>query len=338
MATAKKELLQVAGREVALSNPDKLYFPQAAITKRELIAYYLAVAEGALRGVRDRPMALKRYVNGVEGEFFYQKRAPSSRPPWIDVVELQFPSGRSAEEVVVRDAAQLCWVVNLGCVDLHPHPVRAADLAHPDELRVDLDPGPGVLFDDVRRVALLAREVLREHGLEGFPKTSGSRGVHVYARIEPRWTHPEVRQAALALAREVERRAPALATSKWWKEERHGVFLDYNQNAKDRTIASAYSVRPTPDARVSTPLRWDEVPDCDPAALTLRTVPARFAALGDVGAGIDDRAGSLEALLELAARQKASGLGDAPWPPHYAKGEEEPPRVAPSRRKRSPPP
>jgi DNA ligase D-like protein (predicted polymerase) len=329
--------LEVAGREVTISNPDKIYFPAAGIAKLELVRYYLAVAEGALRGVRDRPMALKRYVDGVEGEPFYQKRAPATRPPWIDVVELAFPSGRTAHEIVVRDAAQLAWVVNLGCVDLHPHPVRAGDLQHPDELRVDLDPVPGVGWGQVRDVALLAGEVLREHGLAGFPKTSGSRGLHVYARIEPRWTFTEVRQAALALAREVERRAPSLATSKWWKEERHGVFIDYNQNAKDRTVASAYSVRPTADARVSTPLSWDEVPTCDPAAFTLRTVPERLARRGDPGAGIDDRAGSLEPLLALGARQRGEGQGDAPWPPHYAKGEDEPVRAQPSRRRKRPP-
>jgi DNA ligase D-like protein (predicted polymerase) len=326
--------LEVAGREVTISNPEKLYFPAAGITKLELVRYYLAVAEGALRGVRDRPMALKRYVDGIEGEPFYQKRAPASRPPWIDVVELSFPSGRTAQEIVVRDAAQLAWVVNLGCVDLHPHPVRAGDLLHPDELRVDLDPVPGVPWAQVRDVALLAGEVLREHGLAGFPKTSGSRGLHVYARVEPRWTFTEVRQAALALAREVERRAPALATSKWWKEERRGVFIDYNQNAKDRTIASAYSVRPTPDARVSTPLAWDEVPACDPAAFTLRTVPERLARLGDPGAAIDDQAGSLAPLLALAGRQRAEGHADAPWPPHYAKAADEPVRAQPSRRRR----
>jgi bifunctional non-homologous end joining protein LigD len=336
MAARKKELLQVAGREVAISNPDKLYFREAGVTKLELVSYYLAVAEGALRGVRDRPMALKRYVNGAEGEFFFQKRAPESRPPWIDVVELRFPSGRSAQEIVVRDVAQLAWVVNLGCIDLNPHPVRAADLEHPDELRVDLDPVPGVGWDQIRKVALVVDEVLREHGLVGWPKTSGSRGIHVYVRVAPRWTFGEVRAAALALAREVERRVPTLATSKWWKEERHGVFLDYNQNAKDRTVASAYSVRPTPDARVSAPLTWAELPGCDPADFTVRTMAARFAAKGDVGAGIDDAAGSLEALLELSARQRAAGMADAPWPPHYAKADDEPARVAPSRRRGAP--
>ena len=331
MATARKELLQVAGREVAISNPAKVYFPQAGYTKLDLVLYYLAVAGGALRGVAGRPMALKRFVNGAEGEFFFQKRAPAARPEWIETVELKFPSGRTAEEVVVRDAAQLAWIVNLGCIDLNPHPVRAADLDHPDELRVDLDPVPGVPFSQIREVALLAREVLTENGLRGFPKTSGSRGIHINVRIEPRWTFPQVRTAALALAREVERRAPALATSKWWKEERHGVFLDYNQNAKDRTVASAYSVRPTPDARVSAPLSWEEVPEVRPEDFTLRTMPARFAALGDPAAEIDAQAGSLESLLALFERQ---GQGDAPWPPHYAKQEGEPPRVRPSHRKR----
>ena len=333
MATRKKETLVVDGRELAVSNPDKLYFPRAGITKIELVRYYLAVADGALRGVRDRPMALKRYVDGAEGEFFFQKRAPVSRPPWIDVVELRFPSGRTAQEIVVRGLPQLAWVVNLGCIDLNPHPVRDTDLDHPDELRVDLDPVPGVGWDQIRDVAALTREVLREHGLVAWPKTSGSRGIHVYARIHPRWTFAEVRGAALALAREVERRAPALATSKWWKEERHGVFIDYNQNAKDRTVASAYSVRPTADARVSAPVTWEELASCDPADFTLRTMPARFARLGDVGAGIDGAAGSLEALLDLAARQRAAGMADAPWPPHYSKGADEPPRVEPSRRK-----
>jgi bifunctional non-homologous end joining protein LigD len=333
MGARKKEILELDGREVAVSNPDKPYFRAAGVTKLDLVRYYLAVADGALRGVRDRPMALKRYVDGAEGDFFFQKRAPERRPAWIDVVELRFPSGRSAQEVVVRNAAQLVWVVNLGCIDLNPHPVRDRDLDHPDELRVDLDPVPGVGWDQIRRVAAVVDEVLREHGLVGWPKTSGSRGVHVYVRLEPRWTFAEVRAAALALAREVERRAPSLATSRWWKEERHGVFIDYNQNAKDRTIASAYSVRPTPDARVSTPVTWAELAECDPADFTVRTVPDRFARLGDPGAGIDASRGSLEPLLELSARQRAAGMGDAPWPPHYAKGAEEPPRVQPSRRK-----
>jgi bifunctional non-homologous end joining protein LigD len=332
--TARKELLQIEGREIAISNPEKVFFPQRGYTKLDLVRYYLAVAEGALRGAGGRPMALKRYVNGIEGEFFYQKRAPEARPLWMEVVELKFPSGRSAREFVLRDPAQLAWIVNLGCIDLHPHPVRADDLEHPDELRVDLDPVPGVPWPQVREVALLAREVLREHGLTGWPKTSGSRGMHINVRLERRWTFQEVRAAALALAREVERRAPSLATSKWWKEERHGVFLDYNQNAKDRTVASAYSVRPTPDARVSTPLSWDEVPSVEPAAFTLATVPERFARIGDPHAGIDAQPGSLESLLELSARQKGEGQGDAPWPPHYAKQDDEPPRVRPSKRRK----
>jgi DNA ligase D-like protein (predicted polymerase) len=335
MAT-RKEILVIAGREVTVSNPDKVYFPKTGYTKLDLVRYYLAVADGALRGVAGRPMALKRYVNGVEGEAFYQKRAPQSRPDWIDTAELRFPSGRSAEEVVVRDAAQLAWVVNLGCVDLHPHPVRADDLDHPDELRVDLDPVPGVTWPDVRRVGLVVREVLTDFGLTGWPKTSGSRGLHIYARIEPRWTFTEVRRAAVALAREVEQRAPDLATSRWWKEERHGVFVDYNQNAKDRTTASAYSVRPTPDGRVSTPLHWDEVPDCDPARFTMDTAPERFAQLGDPWAGIDDTAGSLDGLLDLAKRHKAAGLDDAPWPPHFERQADEPTRAQPSRRRKPP--
>ena len=332
----RQELLEVAGREVLLTNPDKVFFPAAGHTKRDLVSYYVAVAEGALRGAGGRPMALKRFVNGADGEFFFQKRAPESRPEWIETVELSFPSGRTADEVVIRDAAQLCWIVNLGCLDLNPHPVRAEDLEHPDELRVDLDPVPGVPWTQIQEVALVTREVLSDHDLIGWPKTSGSRGIHVNVRIEPRWTFGEVRRAALALAREVERRAPDLATSKWWKEERHGVFLDYNQNAKDRTVASAYSVRPTPDARVSAPLTWEEVPDVDPADLTLATVPARFAALGDPARGMDESAGSLDRLLELSDAQASEGLGDAPWPPHYAKQEGEPPRVQPSKRRGTP--
>ena len=329
----RKEIIEVAGRSVPVSHPDKVYFPQTGHTKLDLVRYYLSVAGGALRGAAGRPMVLKRYVNGAEGEPFFQKRAPSSRPDWIETVELSFPSGRTAEEVVVRDAAGLVWVVNLGCIDLNPHPVRAGDLDHPDELRVDLDPVPGVDWAQIIRVALVAREVLADFGLTGWPKTSGSRGMHIYATIEPRWTFPEVRRAAVALAREVERRAPQDATSRWWKEERHGVFVDYNQNAKDRTIASAYSVRPTPDARVSAPLAWDEVPECRPEEFTIDTMPARFAALGDVGAGIDAAVGSLGPLLELAARDEAAGLPDAPWPPHFVKQAGEQPRVQPSKRR-----
>src|SRR5213592_4888520 len=331
MPTPREEVLQVAGREVKISNPDKLFFPKSGHTKLDLVRYYMEVAEGALRGVHGRPMALKRFVNGAEGEAFSQKRAPTSRPEWIETVELSFPSGRTAEEIVVTNAAQLAWIINLGCIDLNPHPVRAADLDHPDELRIDLDPVPGVSWAQIREVALATREVLNDFGLTGWPKTSGSRGFHIYCRIEPRWTFPEVRRAALALAREVERRAPDLATSRWWKEERHGVFLDYNQNAKDRTVASAYSVRPTPDARVSAPLSWDEVDDCDPADFTLGTMPQRFAKIGDRHAAMDASAGSLEGLLELSARQEQEGQGDAPWPPHYRKQPGEPPRVQPSK-------
>jgi bifunctional non-homologous end joining protein LigD len=321
-------------REVRVTNPSKPYFSRAAkLTKLDVVRYYLAVAPGALAGIRDRPIVLKRFVNGAEAEPFYQKRAPETRPAWLRTVTLSFPSGRTAEEVVVDDAAGLAWIVNLGCIELHPHPVRAGDLDHPDELRVDLDPGPGVAWDDVRRVALEVKALLGELGLVGWPKTSGSRGIHVNARIAPRWTFTDVRRAALALSREIERRAPTLATSKWWKEERHGVFLDYNQNAKDRTTCSAYSIRPLPDARVSAPLNWDEVATCDAADFTVFTMPARLAALGDPHAGMDEAVGSLEALLALADRDEASGLGDAPWPPHFRKTESEGPRVAPSRAK-----
>jgi bifunctional non-homologous end joining protein LigD len=328
---ARAEVVDVAGRQVAISNPDKVYFPGPGYTKRDLVGYYLAVADGALRGAGGRPMALKRYVNGADGDFFFQKRAPESRPDWVRTVELSFPSGRTADEIVLDDAAGLAWVANLGCLDLNPHAIRADDLDHPDELRVDLDPMPGVAWDDIRKVALVVREVLADHGLVGWPKTSGSRGIHVNVRIERRWSFDQVRRAALALAREVERRAPELASSKWWKEERHGVFLDYNQNAKDRTVASAYSVRPVPDARVSAPVTWDELPDCELGDFTLATVPPRFARIGDPSAGIDTAVGSLEGLLELSARQERQGLGDAPWPPHYARALGEPPRVSPSR-------
>jgi DNA ligase D-like protein (predicted polymerase) len=330
------EVLSIEGRQVQVTHPSKPYFTKSAkLSKLDVVRYYLAVAPGALAGIVDRPLVLKRFVDGAEGEVFYQKRAPEQRPPWLRTTTLSFPSGRTADEVVVDDAAGLAWVVNLGCIELHPHPVRTADLDHPDELRIDLDPGPGVAWADVRKVALEARALLEELGLRGWPKTSGSRGMHVNVRIEPRWTFTEVRRAALAFAREIERRAPAIATSKWWKEERHGVFLDYNQNAKDRTTCSAYSIRPLPDARVSAPLAWDEVPDSDAADFTVATMPARFAAKGDPHAGMNDAAGSLEKLLELAARDEASGLADAPWPPHFAKTEGEASRVAPSRAKRS---
>jgi bifunctional non-homologous end joining protein LigD len=326
------EVLSIEGREVHVTNPSKPYFSKATkLSKLEIVRYYLSVAPGALLGIRDRPIVLKRFVNGAEGEAFYQKRAPEPRPAWLRTTTLAFPSGRTADEIVVDDAAGLAWIVNLGCIELHPHPVRAGDLEHPDELRVDLDPGPGVPWGDVRLVALEVRGLLEELGLRGWPKTSGSRGMHVNVRIEPRWTFTEVRRAALALSREIERRAPGLATSKWWKEERSGVFLDYNQNAKDRTTCSAYSVRPVPDARVSAPLHWAEVPDCDARDFTVLSMPARFAAVGDPHAEMDAAPGSLEKLLELAAKDEASGVGDAPWPPHYRKMEGEAPRVAPSR-------
>ncbi len=331
----EREILTIAGREVTISNPRKVYFPETGHTKLDLVNYYLAVAEGALRGAGGRPMALKRFVDGAAGQPFFQKRAPENTPEWIRTATLTFPSGRTADEIVIDDAAGLAWIVNLGCIDLNPHPVRAEDLDHPDELRVDLDPVPGVGWPQIRDVAMATKEALEAVGLVGWPKTSGSRGIHINVRIEPRWTYPEVRRAALALARDVERRVPDLATSKWWKEERHGVFLDYNQNAKDRTVASAYSIRPLPDARVSTPLAWDEVPTVEAEAFTIDTVPARFAAIGDPGDGIDGAVGSLDALLELSQRHEADGLGDAPWPPNYAKQAGEPPRVQPSRQRRA---
>jgi bifunctional non-homologous end joining protein LigD len=328
------EVLSIDGREVRVTHPDKPYFStQTKLSKLDLVLYYLTVAPGALNGIRDRPIVLKRFVDGAEGQAFYQKRAPANTPDWLRTVTLSFPSGRKADEIVVDDAAGLAWIVNLGCIELHPHPVRSGDLDRPDELRVDLDPGPGVRFDDVRRVALEVQSLLEELGLRGWPKTSGSRGMHVNVRIQQRWSFVEVRRAALALSRAVERRVPALATSKWWKEERHGVFLDYNQNAKDRTTCSAYSVRPLPDARVSMPLHWHEVPDCDPSDFTVLTAPKRFAALGDPHVDMNSGAGSIEKLLELAERDEAEGLGDAPWPPHFRKMAGEASRVAPSRAK-----
>lgn len=323
--------IEVAGRTVLITSASKVYFPEAGHTKLDLVRYYLAVAEGALRGAAGRPNVLVRYPHGVGGEFFYQKRAPASRPDWLEVAELKFPSGRTAEELVLRDAAGLAWMANQGCLELHPHPVRAEDLDHPDELRVDLDPVPGVEWPQLQQVARVVHETLHDLGLVGWPKTSGSRGIHVLVRLHPRWGFDEVRRAALAIAREVERRAPSIATAKWWKEERHGVFIDYNQNAKDRTVCSAYSVRPKPDARVSAPVTWSELDACVPESFTLATMPARFAALGDLHAGIDEARCELSAVLELARRQEAEGQADAPWPPHYAKGEDEPPRVAPSR-------
>jgi bifunctional non-homologous end joining protein LigD len=327
--------IEAGGREVRLSSPSKVFFPEPGFTKLDLANYYVAVEEAACRHLAERPTTMKRFVDGVEGEFFFQKRVPKTAPDWLETATVKFPSGRSATELVGTDAAHLVWAVNLGVVDFNPWPARRADLDHPDELRVDLDPTPEVGFEEVRRVALVVREVLADYGgLVGYPKTSGSRGIHVYVRVEPTWTFTEVRRAALALAREVERRVPKLATSKWWKEERHGVFVDYNQNARDRTIASAYSVRPVADARVSTPLEWDEVPDVDPDELRLDTVPARLKKRGDPSATIDDEHFSLEPLLELADRDEAEGLGDAPWPPHFAKQKGEPKRVQPSRAKK----
>ena len=334
---AKKEaaaILSIEGREVRITNPDKPYFSRdVKLSKLDVVKYYLSVADGAVRGIRDRPNVLKRFVNGAEREPFFQKRAPENRPDWLRIVTLSFPSGRTADEIVVDDAPGLAWIVNLGCIELHPHAVCTNDLDHPDELRIDLDPIPGVEWDQVRRVAMEAKNLMEEVGLRGWPKTSGSRGMHVNARIQQRWTFTEVRRAALAFSREIERRLPKLATSKWWKEERHGVFLDYNQNAKDRTTCSAYSIRPLPDARVSAPLHWEEVPDCQPEEFTVLTMPARLKKIGDPNAEMDDAAGSLEKLLELADRDEAAGLGDAPWPPHFRKMEGEAPRVAPSRAK-----
>jgi bifunctional non-homologous end joining protein LigD len=335
--TGEREVLQVAGREVVVTNPRKIFFPEAGHTKLDLVRYYLAVADGAVRGVFNRPMALKRFVNGASRPAFFQKRAPEKRPDWVKTATISFPSGRTADEIVITDAAQLAWIVNLGCLDLNPHPTRATDLDHPDELRIDLDPVPGVGWKQIVEVADVVREVLSDMQCVGWPKTSGSRGIHVYVRIQPKWGFDEVRRAALAVAREVERRAPTIATSKWWKEERHGVFLDYNQNAKDRTVASAYSVRPTRDARVSMPLPWDELTACNPGDFTLATVPKRFAERGDAHRGIDDAACSLEALLELSTKQEREGQGDAPWPPHYAKKPGEPARVQPSKARKEGP-
>jgi DNA ligase D-like protein (predicted polymerase) len=338
MAAAKSEILELAGHEVTITNPTKLFFPKLGITKLDLVKYYVTVADGAVRGVFGRPMLLKRFPDGAEQEPFYQKRAPAKRPDWIEIATFRFPSGRHADEVVVRNVAQLAWVINLGCIDLNAHPVRAEDMDHPDELRVDLDPVPGIGWRQILDVAKVSREVLHDMNLVGWPKTSGSRGVHIWVRIQPRWPFEVVRRAALALAREVEKRAPKIATAKWWKEERHGVFLDYNQNARDRTTSNAYSVRPTPDARVSMPLSWEDLDRSDPAEFTLRTVPEIFAARGDAHARIDEHHGSIEALLELAERQEHDGEGDAPWPPHYAKAPGEAPRVAPSRAKGAPKP
>jgi bifunctional non-homologous end joining protein LigD len=332
-AVAKGEYttIEAAGQEVRLSNPDKEFFPKPGWTKLDLVEYYLAVADAAVNQLRERPGTMKRFVDGAGGEFFFQKRVPKGAPEWLQTATFTFPSGRTATELVANDAAHLVWAVNLGVIDFNPHPVRRSNLDCPDELRVDLDPMPGVRWNTVRKVAMCVREVLEEHGLRGYPNTSGSRGIHVNVRIEPRWDYVEVRRAALALAREVERRLPRNATSKWWKEERHGVFVDYNQNARDRTIASGYSVRPVPDARVCCPVEWDEVPDVDPSELRLDTVPDRVAKHGDPAGDIDEHPGSLKPLLDLARRDEEGGLGDAPWPPHFAKQRGEPKRVQPSR-------
>ena len=338
MATREHVMLEIAGHEVRLSNPDKVYFPKPGWTKRDLVDYYLAVADAAVVHLRDRPTVMKRFVNGIEEDPIWQKRVPKSTPDWLQTATVSFPSGRSATELCANDAAHLAWAVNLGVIDFNPWPVRRADLDHPDELRVDLDPTPEANWDDVRRVALVVNETLRDHDLLGYPKTSGSKGIHVNVRVAPEHDFTTVRRAALALAREVERRAPDLATSRWWKEERHGVFVDYNQNARDRTVASAYSVRPTPDARVSCPLAWDEVADAEPRDLRLDTVPARVRERGDPAADIDDHAGSLDKLLDLAQRDEEQGLGDAPWPPHFAKQTGEPKRVKPSRDRDRPKP
>ncbi len=331
-----QEIVEVDGHELKVSNPAKVFFPECGVTKLDLVRYYLSVGPGALLGCRDRPSLLKRYPHGAAGDFFFQKRVPESRPDWLETATVHFPSGRSANFLVMHDVAHIIWSVNLGCIDINPWPVRKTDVDHPDELRIDLDPSPGVPFSKVRETALVVREVLERHNITAFPKTSGSRGIHINARIEPEWGFSEVRRAALAFARAVEAQAPKLATSKWWKEERHGVFLDYNQNARDRTVASAYSVRPVPDARVSCPITWDEVARVEPQELRIDTVPERFEKMGDPGALIDETVNRLDDLLELAERQEHEGLGDAPWPPHFAKQADEPRRVQPSKARTDP--
>ena len=332
---AKDDLaFDVGGRSVVVTNPGKVFFPETGYTKLDLVNYFLSVGEGALRGIRNRPCVLKRFVNGAAGDPFFQKRAPDSRPPWVTTAHVEFPSGRSADLAVTEEIAGIAWMANLGCLDLNPWAVRANDVDHPDELRVDLDPTPQANFAMVKELALAVRDVLEDLGYSGYAKTSGSRGIHINVRIEPRWGFSEVRRCALALGREVERRVPTLATTAWWKEERHGVFIDYNQNARDRTVASAYSVRPTPDARVSCPITWEELPGVELADFTLATVPKRYAEIGDPGSGIDDVAYSLQPLLDLVERQAAEGQGEAPLPPHYPKAEGEPPRVQPSKRKK----
>jgi bifunctional non-homologous end joining protein LigD len=331
------ETLDVAGQEIRVTNPGKVYFsdaPGGPITKLDLVRYWIEVADAAMTGCRDRPTTLHRFPDGAGAEGFYQKRLPKGAPSWVKTALIRFPSGRTADMPVMADAAHLAWAATLGCLEINPWPVRADDVDHPDELRVDLDPMPDVPFELVREVAMVTRDVLEEHGLVGFPKTSGKKGIHVNARIRPDWSFTEVRRAALAMAREVERRVPDIATTKWWKEERHGVFIDYNQNARDRTVASAYSVRPVADARVSTPLSWNEVPSVEPEAFTIRTVPARLEQAGDPGSGIDERAAALDSLLELSDRQAAEGQGEAPYPPHFPKAEGEPVRAQPSKRRK----
>ena len=333
---ADQTTITAAGREVRVTNPGKIFFPERGFTKLDLIEYSLKLADQLTTQLHDRPTVLKRFVNGAAAEPFFQKRIPDSAPDWLQTATVTFPSGRTARELLPNDAAHLVWGVNLGVIDWNPWQVRVPDVDHPDELRVDLDPTPEASWDDVRQVAVCAGEVLRDHRLTGFPKTSGSRGIHINVRIQPQHDFVTVRRAALALAREIERRIPELATTSWWKEERHGVFIDYNQNLRDRTVASAYSVRPTPDARVSTPLRWEEVPSVEPADLRLDTVPDRVAADGDPAADIDSHAGSLDSLLEQVQVDEENGLGDAPWPPHYRKQAGEPKRVQPSRARRDP--
>ena len=330
---AKAIEIEIEGTPVRISNPDKVFWADKGYTKLDLLKYYLSVGPGVMKGIYQRPMTLKRFPNGAGADYFFQKRAPSPRPPGVETAEVHFPSGRSANLTVCDTLADLAWVINLGCIDLNPWPVRHQNVNRPDELRIDLDPTPEATWDDVRQVALVVNEVLTEYGYTCFPKTSGSRGIHIYVRIEPRWGFGHVRRSVLALGREVERRVPALATTKWWKEERHGVFIDYNQNARDRTVASVYSFRPTPNAQVSCPLTWDELPGANLADFTIETVPTRFAQMGDPAAAIDDVRYSLEPLLDLVALQERAGEGDAPWPPSFPKGATEPPRVQPSRRK-----
>ena len=327
--------VSVADREVAITHPDRVVFPKAGVTKLDLVQYYLRVGDAVLPGLLGRPMLLKRYPRGAGYDPFYQQHAPAGRPDWVPTTSVQFGGGGAAEQVVCNDLAVIAWAINLGCIELHPWAVRVPRLDCPDELRVDLDPGPTTAWDDVRQVALAVRQALADVGLVGFPKTSGSRGIHIQVPLQPKWEFLVVRRAALALAREVERRTPTIATSAWWKEERGGrVLLDYNQNARGRTTAAAYSVRAVPDARVSYPVRWEDLPSVDPAAFTVATVPAHLAQAGDPLRDMPNHAGSLDALLEWVERDEANGLGDAPWPPHFRRIAGEPTRAAPSRRRK----